>query len=321
MERENGYLNLDLLQSRIKIKEYALRKKGAIYAIKLDDTDYYFKECSYQDAITELVVSEMLSKIDIPNVKYDLTQYKHKKGVTSRSFKKDGFRYISGREILDNYIKALEDECKKAKGTPFGEISLEEYERYKNDVDAKHTVNNLELIMHAVEYHVKDRDDAVDEKYKILNTIVTYHLADILLSNQDRNRSNWVIEESDDYIGVVPAFDNADSFKDKNWMALRVQPIGDDLHPTNTYTEFEEFIARSDKRYLERFAEMREKLSIDTLEECIKIVEGKIKCEIRPDVKKKIIDFYRVHLEKIDGIFQKRCKKSDSLDDSDFGNR
>ena len=83
MSRINGFKNLDELlpksvdelikQGIIKDDSYSFDK--LLYNIKLNDSNYYFKECPYQEAIIELIVNEILDKLKIKNVKYDLAKW------------------------------------------------------------------------------------------------------------------------------------------------------------------------------------------------------------------------------------------------------
>ena len=319
MNREQGYFNLDSLESKLKLIEYAVKRTGILYHVDIDGEKYFFKECGYRDAITELLSSELLSKIGIPNVKYDLTKFKYKKGVISKSFKKEGFKYTSGIGIINEYLDALEAECEKEKGTPHGDVLREEYEMYKRRNDGSTSVNNLELIMHAVEHHVRNRKNPQRDFKNIMNSLVKYYLTDILILNQDRNRSNWWIEENDDSIEVCPAFDHGEAIRESDWKSIRVEPFDESRKKANAYSELESFISKSDYSYFEEFVRMRNGLSLEILDECFGIVESKIKCEIKPDIKEKIREIFKGHIEKIDEIIERR--KRENIDYTDPGDR
>ena len=319
MNREQGYFRLDSLESKLNVIEYVVKRTGVLYHVDIDGIKYFFKECGYRDAITELLVSEMLSKLGIPNVKYDLTKFRYKKGVISKSFKKEGFEYISGIGIINEYLDALESECEKEKGTPHGDVLLEEYEMYKKRKDGNVSINNLELIMHAVEYHVRNRKNPQKELKNIMNSLVKYYLTDILILNQDRNRSNWWIEENDDRIEVCPAFDHGEAIRESDWKSIRVEPFDESKQKANAYAELETFILKSDYSYFEEFVRLRNGLSLEVLDECFGIVESKIKYEIKADIKEKIKGIFKGHIEKIDEIIKRRKKKD--IDYTDSGDR
>ena len=315
MKREQGYFNLDSLESKLKIIDYVVKRTGVLYHVEIDGIRYFFKECGYRDAITELLISEILSKIGVSNVKYDLTKFRYKKGVISKSFKREGFKYTSGKGIIDEYLDALEVECEKEKGTPHGEVLFEEYQMYRNRSDGNFSVNNLELIMHAIEYHVRNRKNPQIDFNNIMNGIVKYYLTDILILNQDRNRNNWWIEENDESIGLCPAFDHEESIRENNWKSIRVVPYDESKQKATAYTELESFISKSDNFYFEEFIRLRNELSLETLDECFGIVEAKIKLEIKPNIKEKIREIYKSHIQKIDKIIESRKKKLNDYSD------
>lgn len=319
MKREQGYFNLDSLESKLNVIDYVVKRTGVLYHVEIDGIRYFFKECGYRDAITELLISEMLSKIGVSNVRYDLTKFRHKKGVISQSFKREGFEYTSGIGIIDEYLDALEVECEKEKGTSHGDVLLEEYQMYRNRRDGNFSVNNLELIMHAIEYHVRNRKNPQMDFNNIMNGLVKYYLTDILILNQDRNRSNWWIEENDESIGLCPAFDHEEAFRESNWKSIRVAPYDESKQKANAYTELEAFISKSDISYFEEFIRLRNGLSLEILDECFEIVEAKIKSEIKPNIKEKIRETYKIHIQKIDKIIESRKKKT--KDYSDYEDR
>ncbi len=98
MERIDGFVDLEtLLQKNIEeltkqgiVQEVSISSKKLKFIIKFNNSQYYFKECSYQEAITELLVNEMLDKIGMPNIKYDLAYINGHYGVISNDFKKHG---------------------------------------------------------------------------------------------------------------------------------------------------------------------------------------------------------------------------------------
>lgn len=324
MERKDGYINLDSVKDKIEIKdEFKTDIKGYYYRFTIANKqgEYYFKECSYEEAITELIVNEMLDILGIENVKYDMAILNGHRGVISESFRRPGFRYYTGKQLIDTYLENLPVEIEENEGTELGDILKSEYDEYKNEFDGTFTKNNFELIIHAIDYHTRNRDDKLDSRFKILDKLVTFHLADIMLLNQDRNRTNWLVEENDDEIGLVRIFDNGEAFKDKGWIALRVIPIERESVRTNTYIELKDFITRSDSSYFERFKDIYSKLSPEVLEACIEKVEEKTRAKVIPNVRSKIINTYKNHYGKIGKMIDSKCKMLPDSDDDEYDNR
>ena len=325
MERIDGYMNLDSAIEKINIKDaFKTDIKGYYYRFSIgdeNDNDYYFKECSEEEAVAELLASEMLDILGIEHVKYDMAIINGRRGVISESFKRPGYKYYAGKKIIDDYLNGLPDEIEKNSGTELGQILQNEYDDYKDELDEACTRNNFELIFHAVEYHTKGRKNGKTEKGKILDSLVTCHLADIILLNQDRNRSNWLVEENDEEARLSKIFDNGEAFKDRGWTALRVIPLDRSSKKTDTYIELRDFILRSDNEYFERFKSMFSKLSPDVLESCLEKVEKKIKTNVSPELRSKIICTYKKHYEKLGKMIDTKCMVLPDGDDGEYEDR
>ena len=70
-----------------------------------------------------------------------------------------------------------------------------------------------------------------------MDQLCIVHILDILLLNEDRNKSNWVIEEDVNQASLVPMFDHGEAFKDEKWMALSVEPLSKKDSHTDIYIE------------------------------------------------------------------------------------
>ena len=263
----------------------------------------------------------MLDILGIEHVKYDMALINGRRGVISESFKRPGYKYYAGKKIIDDYLNGLPDEIEKNSGTEIVQILKNEYDYYKDQLDEACTRNNFELIFHAVEYHTKGRKNGKTEKGKILDSLVTCHLADIILLNQDRNRSNWLVEENDEEARLSKIFDNGEAFKDRGWTALRVIPLDRSSKKTDTYIELRDFILRSDNEYFERFKSMFSKLSPDVLESCLEKVEKKIKTNVSPELRSKIICTYKKHYEKLGKMIDTKCMVLPDGDDGEYEDR
>ena len=78
MKRINGFvefnelLNVDLetLIEKGIVEDFSLNMSKRL-VIKIGEKKFVFKECSYVEAITELIVNEMLDIAKITNIKYE----------------------------------------------------------------------------------------------------------------------------------------------------------------------------------------------------------------------------------------------------------
>lgn len=310
MERIDGFVDLDiLLQKNIEeltkkgiVQDVSMSSKKLKFIIKFNNSQYYFKECSYQEAITELLVNEMLDKIGMPNIKYDLAYINGHYGVISNDFKKHGKKYIEGTDIIEEYITNLPEEIEKQDDNDFKQILEDEYEKFKSTYSAGYTKNNFELIWHAIESHFKNFNNRNEIVIRIMNQLCIVHILDILLLNEDRNKSNWVIEEDVNQASLVPMFDHGEAFKDEKWMALRVEPLSKKDSHTDIYIELKQFLDRSASSYHKVLIELKNKLRVEILNTAMNNVEEKIGVELDEEIKNKILKNYKIHIEKLDEV-------------------
>lgn len=313
MERINGFIDLDTILKKnfeelvnkgtVTDITSGLKKKRCI--IDIGKYNYFFKECEYKEAITELIVSQMLDFAEIPNVKYDLAVLDGHYGVISNDFKKDGYNYFSGAEILEDYTKQLSIDLLRTENKEFRDALVEEHEK----IYSAYTNNNFELIWHAMESHYKNNPGRYKIVSKLMQQLAYQHLTDIVILNQDKNSTNWVIEEKDDKVNLVNPFDHGEALKDCNYSSLRVEPIGQDSDENNfdtdIYTELERFLNRSDNRNYRIFLDLKKKLGVSNLKLSIAKVEERIGVPIDEGVKEEMIATYEGHHKKLNDVLRK----------------
>lgn len=310
MQRLDGFIDFSALlgtniETLIKngiVKDITTKDLGIKrYIITIGGKDYFFKECNYRDAITELIVNEMLDYARIRNIKYDLVCINGIYGVISKDFKKEGYHYFKGDEILQEYYeKGLRKQKSETEDKEFRKILEEEYEsKYYS------SSNVLEVIWHALEYHFRDFENKDSLVSKTMRQLCITHMKDMLILNQDRNSTNWVIEENGEDANLVPDFDHGESFEDYNMNALHINPLGkQDVGRDNNYIELEKFIKWSDRSIDKILKYLRKKLGMDNLDIAIKKVEEKIGVPIHEDTKEKIRERFQKHQIKLDEILE-----------------
>lgn len=310
MDRLNGYIDLDLL---LKENFEELKNKGIIqelaqffelYKININQKSYFFKKCNYQESVTELIVNQMLNYAKIPNIKYDLACINGAYGVISKNFKKNGYKYIEGYEILQEYKESLKKQISKTKDKEYGKVLADDYEMFFNT-----SGNIFEIIWHALEYHYRDFKNKQEIVFKIMQQLSITHIKDLLILNQDRHSANWIIEENKDDANLVIDFDHGLAFRDFETNDLRINPLGESSLSSNNYEELEKFIKWSDKSIYNLITDLRSKLGMENLKKAIKAVEKKIGVPIREDVKKDIITKFSEHIKKVDKILASKNEK------------
>ncbi len=308
MKRLDGFIdfnsllgaNLEALIKNGIVQDITSGFKLTRYIIKIGDKKYFFKECSYKEAITELIVNEMLDYARIRNIKYDLACIDGCYGVISKDFKKEGYHYYDGDEILEEYRQGLRKQMSETEDKEFRKVLEEEYE------SMYYTSNNLlEVIWNALDYHFRDFENKDSLVSRTMRQLCITHMKDMLILNQDRNKFNWVIEESEKEANLVPDFDHGETFKDKHWSALHINPLGKKYMIDNSYKELEKFIKWSDKSTYKVLEYLKSKLGMNNLDIAIKKVEEKIGVPIHEDTKEEIRESFQKHQIKLEEILEK----------------
>lgn len=138
--RENGYIELEKLfqNSECKLidwkKDKEMKSTFSCSKVKfifsyLGDTWIYKDSLYKNNEYLELIAEELAHDFQIPCAYYDLAIFKGMKGNLSRNFKKEGVTYISGDQVLKDYI----ENCLK--------ISIDDFDIYE---DAMNHYNSLE---------------------------------------------------------------------------------------------------------------------------------------------------------------------------------
>lgn len=218
MERKNGFIDLD----RYYKKNYSeLVQKGIIKPIcrndddpespkkkhnwiTIDGQDYFIKESSYWQ--TELVAEEFSKLLGFQNIHYDIAKLDGVEYVISENYKKNGYKYYTGYEIMKPFYK----DVLKNDANYFTEMGLTRKD--SRSFDDIYYLNNLQMIWQGLEFGFRDRPD----RETIVRNIITelkrrFFLKTIIVFDADYHVYNWEIEDGKD-ISLVPNFDNESAF-------------------------------------------------------------------------------------------------------------
>ena len=260
MIKEEGYIVLDKYNCNSIIKNK--KTKREVYFFNIDDIDYVFKPTEYR--YNELFASICAKEIGIDALEYDLAIYKGKKGVISKNYKKDGAKYISGKEILNNFYS--------------------DNKKFLKDLDSSiniYKTNNLEHIWLALEYYYKDYKNNIPD---IMNSIVDLYMFSLLINDSDKHYSNWEVEEYNNNIKLVPIYDNERAFMFGD-ESLSLNVSSDNFYENPYDSSLKTFLSISDKYYVDRFINFYNILYSDgqfdnIISKIESLTKTKIPCEI-----------------------------------------
>lgn len=250
MERVNGFIKLDGCRCK---------KSGYIgqYYVYIDDEEYYFKPT--KACYNEIVTYHILKFLGIDACYVDLAVLNGKFGVISKSLRKDGVKLVSGNVILRSYLSSSLGFIEKM---GFDKRDYHYLKLYYLNVLSMYprTINTLEIIWQALEDRYKDRINISE----VMDQFVIMHLFDIIVNNADRHEWNWMIEESDTGIKLVPLFDFDRCLKDK-CTSFKMGVNFDDLYyggkiMTSARDRLSNFLEVSSYDYLYLFLSMYEKV-------------------------------------------------------------
>ena len=293
MNRIDGYINLDEILNSMGVDTTSfdtIISSGLVeeiaedvYSFTYNNEKYYYKYSQIFSPYSELIGECLLDDLNIPHVSYDLATLCGRNGVVSKDFTKDNAKYVSGLEILENYTN-----------TRGVQISI---------------FNNLEDIWNALDLYFKDNRNKDEIVAKLMNNITDLFMFDMLVSNNDRNVTNWGIEIDGDNINLSKIYDNQRigyNYKNNPVLDMNVSKENDD----SLYENLEYFLNISDSSYREKLNGMMWIISEENILDVFRRIELKTDTKMPDTVKNSYLDFFNKHRDKITEVVENTNKKN-----------
>ena len=300
MKRANGFLNIDgyfIKKYKRKYPEEFIKKiNDTHYIIEIDGDKYYFKKTKYP--YTELLAYEAASFLEIPAIEYDLAYFQSMHGVISKDYKKDDANYISGQDILFQYLKNMWELEKMG-------LMSNEYNRFSHNAPFSFNINNLEVIWQAIETRYKKLKIDIDIK-SIMDNLILYFIFNILTLQCDGMSQNWVLEEKEEGVSLAPIFDNEMCFLLNEKLGLPNSNLSTNFNDIGrgNYKILEEFLKISSEEYVNLFQEKFNMLTIETFNRLINNVESKIESQIPMKIKEEYIKLFNFNRQNIEEVLE-----------------
>lgn len=290
MKRIEGFIDVDRMLKKGELKkvedytnfDYIPNNMSAF--IDKNNETYFFKTLTVGNPYGELLAEELLKDLGLPHAEYDLAIYNQNKGVLTKNFRKKDKKYITGEEILKDYLRSL--------GMDTEEIALNDY-------------NNLETIWNALEYRYKDNPDKVIIVERLMNQIVNLFIFDIMVENFDRYYKNYQIEEGKDDINLAPIFDNETIGSNYGKVSLRVN---NDMSSDDSYDELVNFINISTSEARDLLRERVEIISGENIDKALYKIERKTGYPVPDGLVVEYIKEFMNQSERIERILNKNTK-------------
>jgi len=312
MDRINGFLNinsyLDEIKKRENLDDLDLYSKGYIRKsfahkthswIKINGGEYYFKETDHPYA--EVLAYEVAKFLNINATPYDLATFNGITGTISKSYRKEGCKYISGTKILNEFLNE-EGNLEYLESMGFDKNRIA---HLYNDIHIAKEISNLEIIWSSISERYKKKNIKVDMS-AIMRSLVEQFIFNILVLQNDGFPQNWELEESKDGVKVVPIFDNELCFiicqfdiYPRNLLSTNFDDAG-----KNNYDILKEFLSISSSEYVELFLEKFNILTEEIFVKLIENVEEKIGCNLSDDVKTTYINNFVFNRQQINQVLR-----------------
>lgn len=290
MRRIEGFIDINRMLKKGELKkledytDFSFIPNNMSVFIDTNNEIYFFKHLLVGNPYSELLAEELLKDFQLPHAEYDLAIYNKEKGVITKNFRKKDKKYISGEEILKDYLNSLNLDNK--------EYDLGYY-------------NNLETFWNAIEYRYKKHPNKDIIIEKLMNQLVNLFIFDILVENFDRYCKNYQIEEGKDDINLAPIYDNESIALYLRSVSLGLED-GDSF--LNYYESLKKFIDVSDFKSNEIIKGKLWIISGENIDDALYRIERKTGYPVPDGIVVEYIKEFISHKEKIEKILDNNTK-------------
>ncbi len=302
MNLYNGRINLEeeikkekRENSKIIIARAKESSKVAYWIRNFKGKNYLFKKTAYEEKYRSLLVGKIAQEVGISFPKTKLAFYKGSDGELIEDYRKEGYAYISGTEILMEYFYFLEANNKI-------DILFKDYNPYYYDEELiLRKMNNLETIWNAVEFHFRKYPNKNTIVYQIISSLANRFALDFLTMQQDRTDFNWEIEENPlkDEGHLTPLFDCDKSFQSSFLIKL---DSGENQKTSDTYEKLAYYLEISHSNYTSFFYSLFETYTPDRINAMIKELEKENDFIMEKEIKTEIMESYQIHYQEMQKI-------------------
>lgn len=289
MRHKEGFIDVDEMLQEIGVKTTSIDSilnNSRINKINCDDfgllfsfdynNDTYFYKCnsflldSSVIPYNELIAFELAKDFGLLCVNYDLAMVCSNKGVLSKNFQRDNFKYVSGKSIILDYY-----DCE------YQDINL---------------YNSLESLWNAFDYRYKDYHNKSEIVDKLMKKLVDIYIFDIITCQCDRRSTNWQVMESENQIDIAPLFDNERILvrtEEQAYVSLTMHKGNSE----NLWDSLKAFLEVSDPEYKNIITEKLWIISNENLESVFKNIENRINYFIPVYIKEYYLTLFQKHKE------------------------
>lgn len=294
-----GYLDLDsyLVEKygSVSIKNNPdIEENEGLKIITINGNKYYFKPCSKEESVKEILCSSMLDYVGIDHAVYNLCALNGEYGIISKNFKDINYDYITGDELIYEYYNNNANTSQE-----------------KFDFD-KH--NNLIDIWNLLEirYNYYPNKEAIVRN--IMRGINEKFIFDIITCQWDGASYNWMIAENSTYAKFAPIYDNQkmldgldyDSLKNKN---IKVENFDSSRENYDNLEELRKYLNYSSEEFRNIFLNMFKSLNPNNVKWIIISIENELGIKFEHKIKESIISRYNYNYQNIQRVLEEELIK------------
>lgn len=238
--------------------------------IKINGNYWYLKRY-YDDG--EIIFEEFSKLLNIENAHYEIVDLDGKTAIASLSFRHNDKKFISGKEIINNFLKSLDE------NDEYYQMVNDQLDNPCNtDFRIEYFFNNLESIWLSLAYYFKNNPDKDQIIYNLVSGIKKrFFYRNFLLYDADFHFENWEIQILPE-IKLAPNFDNSECLKsDIYGLSFGLTP---ESVMASRREQLEQFLKMSSDKDIEEFVNLFKIATPELFQKALTNASARLKREV-----------------------------------------
>lgn len=322
MKRENGIIILDSL---IPNWQKALRNKQVIpndlcgpyyngyWINNVENKNYFLKICKKSGLNDQLFIQifmeELAKTVSIATTNSEIIRVNSKSnvyGIISDNYKINGYKIISGKEIIWSYLESLE-----ANGTLKEVLEINSLdELYNTDFSEQFSLNSLSFIWEALEYYYRNNPNKHLFIYKIVEELARRFIYSFITMQYDFHLGNWELLDNEAHAFLVPMYDMELGFQKRFFDISRNNSMrAYESSIQSIYDSFKQFYFSSSSSFQLEVTRQLYILTPETLLNILMNLEKKYQVDKGTKIYENINTLYKEHYDELIHITQMHKKE------------
>ena len=317
MKRENGIIMLDSLipkwskamkAHQIIPNDLCGPHYNGYWLNNIEGKNYFLKICKnngLNDQLFMQVFMEELAKtVSIATINSEIIRVNPKSntyGIISDNYQINGYKIISGKDIIWSYLENLEFN-RKLKET-IGINSLDEL--YETSFAENFSFNSLSFIWEALENYYQDYPNKHLFVYKIIEELTRRYTYAFITMQHDFHLGNWELLDNGIHAFLVPMYDMELGFQKRFFDLSRNNSMrAYEGSIQNIYDSFKQFFYSSSSSFQLEAIRQLYILTPETLLNIVTNLEEKYQVDKGTKIRENINSLYKEHYKELINITQ-----------------